>query len=115
MTILYTEIIRDRLMITLIDFIRNVEDEVFEEVQNFSRNQKEVSASTSIWVHQLEGKVFFGEAPLKPGYVHQPVYKLCDMDKDLRWIPDKKAIKKWIEGEVLMHPATVRKRRVASP
>lgn len=109
------EIINDGLMITLIDFIRNVEDEVFEEVQNFSRNQKEVSASTLIWVNQLDGRISFGESPLKPGYVHQPVYKLCGMDKDLKWIPDKKAIKKWIEGEVLMHPSTVRKRKVVFP
>ena len=102
-------------MITLIDFIKNVEDVVFEEVQNFSRNQKDVSASTLIWVNQLDGRVCFGDSPLKPGYVHQPVYKLCGMDKELKWIPDKKAIKKWIEGEVLMHPATVRKQKVVFP
>ena len=37
------------------------------------------------------------------GYAHLPVYKLCNMDNELRWVPDRKAIKKWIEGEVLMH------------
>ena len=90
-------------MIRLVDFIKNVEDEVFEKVQYFTRNQDKIDSSSRIWVHRLKGKVRFDEAPSKPGFAWQPCYHLCCLDNDLRWTPDKKAIKKWIEEEVLMY------------
>ena len=90
-------------MVTLIDFIKNVEDEVFEKVLFYTRHQEDYGLLPMIWVHQLKGKVCFNDAPRATGYAHLPVYKLCNMNSELRWIPDKKAIKKWIEGEVLMH------------
>lgn len=90
-------------MLTLIDFIKNVEDEVFEKVLFYTRHQDKFGLLPTIWVHQLKGKVTF-DFPSRPsGYAHLPIYKLCDLDKDLNKVPDKKAIKKWIEGEVLMH------------
>ena len=90
-------------MTTLINFIKNVEDEVFEKVQYFTRHQDTVDKFAWIWVHQFKGKVIFDDEPPRPGYLHMPVYKLCNLDQNLKWIPDKKAIKQWIEGEVLMH------------
>ena len=39
----------------------------------------------------------------------------CDLDKDLKRTPDKKAIKKWVEEEVLLHPSAVHKSRVHFP
>lgn len=90
-------------MMTLIDFIKNVEDEVFEKVQYYTRHQEKYGMCTDIWVHQIKGKVIFDDYPKKPGYVRKPVYMLCDLDTNLHHVPDKKAIKKWIEGEVLLH------------
>ena len=92
-------------MIRLVDFIKNVEDEVFEAVQNITLFHKEEIHWSAIWVHQFKGKVCAIDSPCKPGFVRQPVYKLCTTDNDLRWIPDKKAIKKWIEEEVLLFKA----------
>lgn len=90
-------------MVTLIDFIKNVEDEVFEKVLFYTRHQDKFGLLPTIWVHQLKGKVTL-DFPSRPsGYARLPIYKLCNLDKDLNKVPDKKAIKKWIEGEVLMH------------
>lgn len=101
-------------MITLIDFIKNVEDEVFEKVLLYTRHQKDHDLSPMIWVHQLKGKVCL-DYPTRPAeYAHLPIYRLCNLNKDLKRIPDKKAIKKWIEEEVLMHPSTVRRRKNTS-
>ena len=102
-------------MLTLIDFIRNVEDEVFEKVQYYTRHQDTIDVCTDIWVHQLNGKVLFDTCPSKPGFARRSVYMLCDLNKDLKRTPDKKAIKKWIEEEVLLHPSALRKSRVNSP
>lgn len=91
------------VMVTLIDFIKNVEDEVYEKVLFYTRHQEDYGLLPMIWVHQLKGKVVFNISPRGTGYAKLPVYKLCGIDNDLKWVPDKKAIKKWIEGEVLMH------------
>ncbi len=90
-------------MVTLIDFIKNVEDEVYEKVLFYTRHQEDYGLLPMIWVHQLKGKVVFNISPRGTGYAKLPVYKLCGIDNDLKWVPDKKSIKKWIEGEVLMH------------
>ena len=90
-------------MTTLINFIKNVEDEVFEKVAFYTRHQDEYNMCTDIWVHQIKGKVIFDDYPKRPGYVRQSVYKLCGLDQNLRHVPDRKAIKNWIENEVLMH------------
>ena len=90
-------------MLTLIDFIKNVEDEVYEKVLFYTRHQEDYGLLPMIWVHQLKGKVVFNISPRGTGYAKLPVYKLCGIDNDLKWVPDKKSIKKWIEGEVLMH------------
>lgn len=91
------------VMVTLIDFIKNVEDEVYEKVLFYTRHQEDYGLLPMIWVHQLKGKVRFADAPRDSGYARLPVYKLCGIDNEFKWVPDKKAIKKWIEGEVLMH------------
>ena len=44
-------------MLTLIDFIKNVEDEVFEKVLFYTRHQEDYGLLPMIWVHQLKGKV----------------------------------------------------------
>ena len=102
-------------MLTLIDFIRNVEDEVFEKVHYYTRHQDTIDGCSDIWVHQISGKVLFNKYPTKPGYARKSVYMLCDLDKDLKRTPDKKAIKKWVEEEVLLHPSAVHKSRVHFP
>ena len=114
-TILYMDLKLVPAMLTLIDFIRNVEDEVFEKVQYYTRHQDTIDGCSDIWVHQLNGKVLFNKYPTKPGYARKSVYMLCDLDKDLKRTPDKKAIKKWVEEEVLLHPSAVRKSRVHFP
>ncbi len=38
-------------MTTLINFIKNVEDEVFEKVAFYTRHQDEYNMCTDIWVH----------------------------------------------------------------
>ena len=91
------------VMVTLIDFIKNVEEEVYEKVLFYTRHQEDYGLLPMIWVHQLKGKVVFNISPRGTGYAKLPVYKLCGIDNDLKWVPDKKSIKKWIEGEVLMH------------
>lgn len=103
------------VMLTLIDFIRNVEDEVFEKVQYYTRHQDAMDSCTDIWVHQINGKVLFDKYPTKPGYARKSVYMLCDLNKDLKRTPDKKAIEKWIEEEVLLHPSALRKSRIHFP
>ena len=90
-------------MTTLINFIKNVEDEVFEKVLYYTEHQENLDMWTDIWVHQIKGKIVFDDYPKRPGYVRISVYKLCGLDQNLRHIPDKKAIKRWIENEVLMH------------
>ena len=49
------------------------------------------------------GKVIFDDCPDKPNYKRASVHSLCKLGDDLRLMPDKKAIKKWVEGEVLLH------------
>ena len=102
-------------MITLMEFIKNVEDEVFEKVQHFTRNQKDYGPAPCIWVHQLKGKVLFDEIPMRPGYVRESVHRLCNLDGNLKWVPDRKAINRWIEGEVLLHPSSAKSHKVVSP
>ena len=94
-------------MITLMDFIKNVENEVFERVDYITKFRKDVLLSEIIWVHQLKGKVVTENSPSQIGFVHKHVSSLCILDRELRWIPDKKAINKWIEEEVLLHPSSV--------
>jgi len=114
-TILYMDLKLVPAMLTLIDFIRNVEDEIFEKVQYYTRHQDTIDGCSDIWVHQLNGKVLFDTCPSKPGFARRSVYMLCDLNKDLKRTPDKKAIKKWIEEEVLLHPSALRKSRVHFP
>ena len=90
-------------METLIRFIEKVENRVLYYVTEFTEHQDTMSSYTPIWVHQLSGKTVFDDYPDKPNYKRIPVGHLCTIDKNLRQIPDKKAIKKWVEGEVLMH------------
>lgn len=90
-------------METLIDFIAKVEEKVLYYVTHYTRNQDTMSVNTQLWVHQLNGKVVFDDYPKRDGYKLIHVYKLCDLDKNCKHIPDKKAIKKWVEGEVLLH------------
>ena len=90
-------------MLTLIDFIRNVEDEVYEKVQYYTRNQDTIDGCSDIWVHQISGKVICNDIPDKPNYKRISVGRLCKLDKNLKNVPDMKAIKNWIENEVLMH------------
>ena len=95
----------------LVDFIKNVEDEVLEKVEHITKYQKDQASFIDVWVHQLTGKVVVDDWPAKPGYKRKSLYMLCNLDKDLHWKPDKKAIKKWIEEEVLVHPSSVKKSR----
>ena len=93
-------------METLIRFIERVENRVLYYVTEYTEKQDEMSYFTDLWVHQLSGKVIFDDCPEKPNYKRIPVGHLCTTDKNLRSIPDKKAIKKWVENEVLMHRLT---------
>lgn len=90
-------------METLIRFIERVENKVLYYVTEYTEHQDLMDSHTEIWVHQLSGKVVFDDYPDKPNYKRTTVFALCRLDKDLRYEPDKKAIKKWVEGEVLMH------------
>lgn len=90
-------------METLIRFIERVENKVLYCVSEFTEHQVTMSSSTEVWVHQLSGKVIFDDCPDKPNYKRTTVHSLCKLGDDLRLVPDKKAIKKWVEGEVLMH------------
>ena len=90
-------------METLIRFIEKVENRVLYYVTEFTEHQDTMYRFTDIWVHQLSGKVVFNDCPEKPNYKRTTVFDLCDIDKNLRYVPDKKAIKKWVENEVLMH------------
>ena len=98
-------------MTMLVDFIKNIEDEVLEKVEYITRFKKEEVHSAYIWVHQLTGKVIVNDWPSKPGYIRKSLYMLCTLDKDLHCVPDIKAIKKWVEQEVLVHPSSVKKPR----
>ncbi|MBQ9310273.1 MAG: hypothetical protein IJ222_05335 [Bacteroidales bacterium] len=90
-------------METLIHFIEKVENRVLYYVTEYAEHQDTMSFDTQIWVHQFSGKVVFDDYPKRDGYKLTYVYKLCDLDKNLRRIPDKRAIKHWVENEVLMH------------
>ena len=90
-------------METLIRFIEKVENRVLYYVTEYTEHQDSMYLFTEIWVHQLSGKVVFDDYPGKPNYKRTTVDRLCTLDNDLRRIPDKKAIKRWVEGEVLMH------------
>lgn len=90
-------------METLIRFIEKVENRVLYYVTEYTEQQDKMSSSTQIWVHQLNGRVVFDDYPKGMGYKQNYMYRLCDFDKNFRHIPDKKAIKKWVENEVLMH------------
>ena len=90
-------------METLIRFIERVENKVLYCVTEFTENQDTMSSSTEVWVHQLSGKVIFDDCPDKPNYKRATVHSLCKLGDDLCLVPDKKAIKKWVEGEVLLH------------
>ena len=93
-------------METLIRFIEKVENRVLYYVTTYTENQDTMHYFTDLWVHQLSGKVVFDDCPEKPNYKRIAVGRLCTVDKNLRSIPDKKAIKKWVENEVLMHRLT---------
>ena len=90
-------------METLIRFIERVENKVLYYVTEFTEHQDTMDSRTEIWVHQLSGKVVFNDIPSKPNFKRATVFDLCSLDNNLRYVPDKKRIKKWIEGEVLMH------------
>lgn len=90
-------------METLVRFIERVENKVLYYVTEFTEHQDTMSSCTKVWVHQLSGKVVFDDCPDKPNYKRATVHSLCKLGDDLRLMPDMKAIKKWIEGEVLMH------------
>lgn len=90
-------------METLVRFIERVENRVLYFVTEFTEHQEEMSPCTNIWVHQLSGKTVFDDCPEKPNYKRTTVFDLCDIDQNLRYVPDMKRIKKWVEGEVLMH------------
>ena len=90
-------------METLVRFIERVENKVLYHVTEFTEHQDTLSSFTRIWVHMLNGKVVFNDFPGKPNYKRAAVGDLCKLDDDLRLIPDKKAIKRWVENEVLMH------------
>lgn len=90
-------------METLIRFIEKVENRVLYYVTEYTEHQDTMDYFTDLWVHQLSGKVVFNDCPEKPNYKRAIVGHLCTIDKNLRQIPDKKAIKKWVENEVLMH------------
>ena len=90
-------------METLIRFIEKVENRVLYYVSEFAEHQDTMSRLTEIWVHQLNGKVVFDDIPGKPNYKRTSVHHLCKLNKNLRLEPDMKAIKKWVENEVLMH------------
>ena len=90
-------------METLVRFIEKVENRVLRCVSEYADHQDTMHFLTEIWVHQLSGKVVFDDYPDKPNYKRTTVSDLCSLDKNLRRVPDKKAIKKWVENEVLMH------------
>lgn len=90
-------------METLIRFIERVENKVLFRVTEFTEHQDTMGCHTDVWVHQLNGKVIFNDYPDKPNFKRIPVYQLCKVGKDLRFEPDERAIKKWVENEVLMH------------
>ncbi len=90
-------------METLVRFIERVENRVLFYVTEFTEHQDTMYSGTDIWVHQLSGKVIFDDYPEKPNYKRTTVFDLCGIDKNLRYVPDMKRIKKWVEGEVLMH------------
>lgn len=90
-------------METLVRFIEKVENKVLYYVTTYTENQDRMARDTEIWVHQLTGKVVFDDCPEKPNYKRTTVFNLTRLDKNLRDVPDMKAIKRWVEGEVLMH------------
>ncbi len=90
-------------MMTLIRFIEKVENRVLSHVTDFTEHQDTMYFGTDIWVHQFSGKVVFDDSPEKPNYKRTTVSDLCKLDKNLRYVPDMKRIKNWVEGEVLMH------------
>lgn len=89
-------------METLIRFIERVENRVLYYVTTYTENQDKMDSYTPIWVHQLNGKVVFDDYPDKPNYKRTTVFNLCKLDNNLRNVPDMKAIKRWVENEVLM-------------
>ena len=90
-------------METLARFIERVENRVLYFVTEYTDHQDTMYFGTNIWVHQLSGKVVFDDSPEKPNYKRTTVSDLCKLDNNLRYVPDVKRIKKWVEGEVLMH------------
>ena len=102
-------------METLVGFIERVENRVLYYVTEYTEHQDTMSWFTDIWVHQLNGKVLFDECPDKPNFKCIAVGDLCKVGKDLRLEPDMKAIKKWVENEVLMHSLSDSPRRTTRP
>ena len=90
-------------METLARFIERVENRVLYFVTEYTDHQDTMYFGTDIWVHQLSGKVIFDDSPEKPNYKRTTVSDLCKLDNNLRYVPDVKRIKSWVEGEVLMH------------
>ena len=90
-------------METLARFIERVENRVLYFVTEYTDHQDTMYFGTNIWVHQLSGKVVFDDSPEKPNYKRTTVSDLCKLDNNLRYVPDVKRIKSWVEGEVLMH------------
>ena len=89
-------------METLIRFIERVENRVLCHVTEFTEHQDTMNWHTDLWVHQLSGKVVFDDYPEKPNFKRIAVHNLCKVGKDLRLVPDVKAVKRWVENEVLM-------------
>ena len=102
-------------METLVRFIERVENKVLYYVTEYTEHQDTMHFLTEIWVHQLSGKVVFDDYPEKPNYKRTTVSDLCKLDKNLRKVPDMKAIKKWVENEVLMHSPSDSPRRTTRP
>lgn len=90
-------------METLMQFIRRVEDEVFQKAVYCLQYKEQFKAFPSIWVHQLTGDVRVGGSCLGQGYVSNYVTLLCDYGQKSRCPVSRKLIRKWIEGEVLLH------------
>lgn len=90
-------------METLIQLIRRVEEDVFQKAVYCLQHKEQFKAFPSIWVHQLTGDVRVGGSSLGQGYVSNYVTLLCDYSQKTRYPVSRKLIRKWIEGEVLLH------------
>lgn len=98
-------------METLMDFIKKVEEEVFETIQYYANNHKDFRPFTDVWVHQFTGEVILDDIPDAEGYVCKSALSLCDWVSGDSYKADKRAIKKWVEGTVLLHQKPKQKKK----